>query len=50
MGSHITKLYSHFTWNLKLEIDLPNYETKSDVKRAARVDISSFAKKVDLGS
>ena len=33
---------------VKVELDLPNYATKADLKNAAGVDISKFAKKVDL--
>ena len=32
----------------KGELDLPNYETKADLKNATDVDTSKFAKKVDL--
>ena len=34
--------------NIKVELDLSNYATKSEVKKATGVDISEFAKKVDL--
>ena len=34
--------------NVKGELDLPNYATKTDLKNATGPDISSFAKKVDL--
>ena len=33
---------------MKVELDSYNYSTKTDLKTAARVDISFFAKKVDL--
>ena len=33
---------------MKVELDLPNYATKADLKNAAGVDTSKFAKKVDL--
>ena len=33
---------------MKVELDLSNYATKSDLKNAAGVDTSTFAKKVDL--
>ena len=33
---------------VKVELDLPNYATKTDLKNATGVDTSSFAKKVDL--
>ena len=35
---------------MKVELDLSNYATKSDLKNAAGVDTSTFAKKVDLAS
>ena len=33
---------------VKVELDLSNYARKSDLKKATRVDTSSFAKKTDL--
>ena len=35
---------------IKVELDLSNYAIKSDVKNAAGVDTSDFAKKADLAS
>ena len=35
---------------VKVELDLSNYTTKADLKNAAIVDASKFAKKVDLAS
>ena len=35
---------------VKFELDLSNYATKADLKNATSVDISKFAKKVDLAS
>ena len=35
---------------MKVALDLSNYETKSDLKNATDVDISKFAKKVDLAN
>ena len=35
---------------VKVEIDLSNYATKADLKNAAGVDRSKFAKKVDLAN
>ena len=35
---------------VKVELDLSNYATRADLKNAAGVDISKFAKKVDLAS
>ena len=36
--------------NVKVELDLSNYTTKADLKNATGVDISSFAKKIDLAN
>ena len=35
---------------VKVELDLPNYATKADLRTATDVDTSKFAKKVDLAS
>ena len=35
---------------VKVELDLSNYATKSDLKNTASVDTSKFAKKVDLAN
>ena len=35
---------------MKVELDLSDYTTKADLKNAAGVDTSKFAKKVDLAS
>ena len=36
--------------NLKVELDLSNYATKTDLKNAAGVDTLKFTKKVDVAS
>ena len=36
--------------NVKVELDLPNYGTKADLKNATGVDTLDFAKKTDLGN
>ena len=36
--------------NVKVEMDLSNYATKTDIKNSIRIDTSSFAKKVHLTS
>ena len=33
---------------MKVELDLPNYATKADLKNTTGVDKSKFAKKIDL--
>ena len=35
---------------MKIELNVSNYATKSDLKNATSVDTSKFAKKVDLAS
>ena len=35
---------------VKVELDLSNYATKTNLKNATGIDTSSFAKKVDLAS
>ena len=35
---------------VKVELDLSNYATKTDLKNATGVGTSKFAKKVDLGN
>ena len=35
---------------VKVELDLPNYATKADLKDATGVDTSKFAKKFDLAN
>ena len=35
---------------VKVELDLPNYTTESDLKDAASVDIMDFAKKTNLAN
>ena len=39
-----------FRENVKVELDLSNYATKTDLKNATGVDTSSFAKKTDLAN
>ena len=39
---------SHSRNKIKVEIDLSNYATKSDLKKVAGVDTSDFANKADL--
>ena len=35
---------------VKIELDLSNYATKTDLKKATEVDTSSFAKNIDLAN
>ena len=36
--------------NVKVELDLSNYATKTDLKNATGVDTSPFSKKTDLAN
>ena len=36
--------------NVKLELDLTNYATKTDIKNIIHVDVSSFASKTNLAA
>ena len=40
--------YGHSKNKIEVELDLSNYATKSDLKKATSVDTSQFAKKDDL--
>ena len=42
--------YSSSGRNIKEELDLSNYATKTDLKNVAHVDVSSFASKTNLQS
>ena len=42
--------YRSFGRNIKLELDLSSYETKTDLKNVTLVDVSSFASKTNLAS
>ena len=42
--------YRSFGRNIKVELDLSNYATKSDLKNVTDVDVSSFASKTNLAS
>ena len=41
---------SHFGDSIKVNIDLSNYATKTDLKNVTHVDTSSFALKTNLAS
>ena len=36
--------------NIKLELDLSNYATKTDLKNVTHIDVGSFASKTNLAS
>ena len=44
--SHFAERYTHSKNKIKVELDLSNYETKSDLKNATGVDASKFAKRL----
>ena len=49
MSEYFPKL-KPFGGNVKVELDLSNYATKVDFKKATCVDIPEFAKTTDLAS
>ena len=42
--------YKSSSNNIKVELDLTNYATKTDLKNITHVDVSSFASKTDLAA
>ena len=42
--------YKSSSNNIKVELDLANYATKTDLKNITRVDVSSFASKTNLAA
>ena len=42
--------YKSSSNNVKVELDLTNYETKTDLKNIIHVDVSSFASKTNLAA
>ena len=42
--------YGSSSKNIKVELDLSNYATKTDVKNITHVDVSSFASKTNLAA
>ena len=40
--------YKSSSSNVKVEIDLTNYATKTDLKNITHIDVSSFASKTNL--
>ena len=42
--------YKSSSSNVKVELDLTNYATKTDLKNITRVDVSSFARKTNLAA
>ena len=50
MSQYFPKLYGRFHRNFKVELDLSNSATKTDLKGATRDDTSNVAAKFDLAS
>ena len=42
--------YKSFSYNVKVELDLTNYATKTDLKNITHTDVSSFASKTNLAA
>ena len=42
--------YKSSSSNVKVELDLTNYATKTDLKNITRVDVNSFASKTNLAA
>ena len=43
-------LYKSYSNNVKVELDLTNYATKTDLNNITHVDVSSFASKTNLAA
>ena len=50
MDQYFPKRYEPFGGEINVKVDLSNYATKTDLKNATHVDVSSFALKSDLAS
>ena len=52
MSQHykMSPLYRSFERNIKVELDLSSYATKTDLKNVTHVDVSSFASKTNLAN
>ena len=42
--------YNNFSENVKVELDLSNYATKTDLKNITHVDVSNYASKTNLAA
>ena len=49
-NSHYFPPYRSHGGDIKVELDLSNYATKTDLKDVAHIDVSSFASKTNLSS
>ena len=50
MSQYFPKPYEPFGGEIKVNVDLSNYATKTDLKNSSHVDVSSFALKSNLAS
>ena len=50
MSSQYYPPYKSFSNNIKVELDLTNYATKTDLKNITHTDVSSFASKTNLAA
>ena len=50
MSQYFPKPYRSHGGDIKVELDLSNYTTKTDLKNVTHVDVSSFASKPNLAS
>ena len=50
MSSQYYPQYKNSSNNIKVELDLANYETKTDLKNITHTDVSSFANKTNLAA
>ena len=50
MSKYFPKQYDCFGENVKVELDLSNYATKTDLKRATETDTSNLSLKLNLAS
>ena len=48
MSQYFPKPHNNYGGNAKVELDLSNYATKTDLKRATEVDTSNLALKSNL--
>ena len=50
MRRYFPKPYEPFGRDINIKFDLSNYATKTDLKYASHVDVSSFARKSNLAN
>ena len=50
MSQYFPKLFRNFGGNIKINVDLLNHATKTDLKNITHIDTSSFALKTNLAS